>query len=72
VTRPPLLLGAVATTSISPALIPTTATTVAPTGPATAADQGAGSEGGASRTNQGAPTTTTTASMLGAPATPRS
>ena len=72
VSRPPLMLGAVATTSTSPAPIPTTTMTTAPMGATTAAGQGPGSGGGASQTDQDAPTTTTTVGMLGRAATPRS
>jgi hypothetical protein len=60
-TRPPLMLGVVATPRTSPAPIPTTTATTAPTG----ARQSAGSGGGASRTEEDAPTTTTTVGILG-------
>lgn len=78
VTRPPLQLGPVATTSTAPAPTtpapaPTTTTTVArspETAPTTA--PGTGSDGGASQTGRSAPTTTTTAGVLGRMAMPRS
>ena len=72
VTRPPLQLGAVATTSTSGAT--TTTTTVAtPTTAAGAGAAGAGSESGTFPTDQSAPTTTTTApGVLDRTAPPRS
>jgi hypothetical protein len=68
VTRPPgLVVGAVTTTGTSapvPTATMTTAPTATTTAPTTKAGQPVGSEGGAHRTDQDGPTTTTTAGML--------